>query len=78
MGKLVYISILGDVTGGTSNLLDFVPDGKVDTKDLTVVAKFFGSYPGCQLPLVWNSNCDINNDGRVDIRDIALVGRNLT
>jgi hypothetical protein len=23
----------------------------------------------------WSPNCDINNDGRVDIKDVAIVSR---
>jgi hypothetical protein len=72
----ITVLILGDLTGGTSNAFDFVPDGKVDGRDLVVIARCFGLYPGCQLPLIWNQNCDLNNDGKVDGRDIAIAARN--
>jgi parallel beta-helix repeat protein len=74
-GGCVFISMVGDLTGGSANLWDFVPDGKCDGKDVSVAAKCFGSYPGCSPPLIWNANCDINNDGQVDGRDIATVAR---
>jgi hypothetical protein len=50
----------------------FVPDGKVDIRDIAVVAKCFGSSPGSPG---WNVNCDVNNDSRIDIRDIAIVAK---
>jgi hypothetical protein len=77
----VILPMLGDLTGGTSNVWDFVPDGKCDGKDVSVVAKCFGSYPGCSPPLIWNANCDITGltfglpDGTVDGRDVSLVAK---
>jgi hypothetical protein len=61
------------LTGGTSNPWAFVPDGKVDGKDITIVALCYGSAPGCPAPYVWNANCDVDNDGKVDGKDIAIV-----
>ena len=75
-GGWVYVSIIGDITGGTPNLLDFVPDGKVDMKDIGVVARFFGQ----NVPPA-PSNCDITGptlgvpDGIIDMRDIGLAAR---
>jgi hypothetical protein len=69
----VFVSIVGDLTGGTSNPWDFMPDGKVDGKDITIVALCYGSAPGCQPPYIWNANCDVDNDGKVDGKDIATV-----
>jgi hypothetical protein len=45
-------------------------DGVVDGKDLTMVARCFGSYPGCSN---WNPSCDVNGDGVVDGKDLSLV-----
>jgi parallel beta-helix repeat protein len=72
--KTVFISIPGDITGGTPNLWDFVPDGVVDGKDISTVARSFGTVPG---DLWWNANCDINNDGSVDGRDLSTVARHM-
>jgi parallel beta-helix repeat protein len=72
-GGCITVSRIGDLTGGTSIVWDFVPDGKVDGKDVAVVAICFGSASGCQPPWVWNPNCDVNNDGKVDGKDIAIV-----
>ncbi|MGD0029356.1 MAG: hypothetical protein ABSC91_10510 [Candidatus Bathyarchaeia archaeon] len=74
-GGSAVVSMVGDLTGGSVNVWDFVPDGKCNGKDLSVVAKCFGSYPGCSPPLIWNANCDLNNDGRVDGKDIATVAK---
>jgi len=62
------VSIIGDLTGPTP----FVPDGKVDIRDISVVAKCFGSVLGMSN---WNGNCDLNNDGKIDIRDISMVAK---
>ena len=69
----IVVSIAGDLTGGTPNPWDFVPDGKVDGKDIAIVALCFGSAPGCSPPWIWNANCDVSNDGKIDGKDIALV-----
>jgi parallel beta-helix repeat protein len=69
----INVTIVGDLTGGTSNPWDFVPDGKVDGKDIAIVALCFGSAPGCQPPWIWNPNSDVNNDAKVDGKDIATV-----
>jgi len=74
-GGWVVVSMVGDLTGGSANVWDFVPDGKCDGKDVSVAAKCFGSYPGCSPPLIWNANCDVNNDGKVDGKDIATVAK---
>ncbi|MCJ7422851.1 Ig-like domain-containing protein [Candidatus Bathyarchaeota archaeon] len=64
----LYISIIGDLTGPTP----FVPDGKVDVRDVATVARLFGAnYPN---PL-YNPNCDINDDLKIDVRDVATVSR---
>jgi len=59
----VKIKILGDING----------DGKVDIKDVAVVAAAFGSYPGHDR---WNPEADLNNDEKVDIKDVAMVASN--
>jgi len=57
------ITIVGDVND----------DGKVDMKDVYVVAKAFGSY---RRHPRYNPTADINCDGKVDMRDIYVVARN--
>ena len=57
----VVVTIPGDING----------DFKVDIKDLVLVIKHFGSYPGSVKP--WNPNADINCDNKVDIKDLVLV-----
>lgn len=52
------------------NPYDLNEDGKVDVKDIVIVAAAFGTYPGHPS---WNERADVNQDGQVDIRDIALV-----
>jgi hypothetical protein len=65
-GGWVYVSMVGDLTGTTL----FVPDGKCDGRDITVVAGCFGTAVGDQL---YNVNCDIFNRGKIDGRDITIV-----
>jgi len=67
------VSLVGDITGPTL----FVPDGKVDIRDIALIAKYFGQTVPPAPP-----NCDITGptlgvpDGKIDIRDIALAARN--
>lgn len=73
--SLVKVALAGDLTGGTSNLLDFVPDGKVDMKDIAVVAKFFGQDVPPAPP-----NSDVTGptgvpEGKIDMRDIGTVAK---
>jgi hypothetical protein len=56
----ILVTIPGDING----------DKKVDIKDLVLVIKAFGSYPGHPK---WNPNADVNSDGKVDIKDIVLI-----
>jgi len=56
-------AILGDVNG----------DGKVDIKDVGIVARAFGATPSDPR---WNPAADLNGDGKIDIRDIAIVAAN--
>jgi len=63
---------------GTTLTGDLNYDGKVDIKDIAIVALAYGSYPGHPK---WNPIADITGqnylepDGEIDIRDIALVAR---
>jgi minor extracellular serine protease Vpr len=60
---VVTVAIAGDVNA----------DGKVDMKDISIVAKAFGTMPGDGR---WNANADVNNDGKVDMKDISAVAKN--
>jgi len=58
----IVVTVIGDING----------DFKVDVKDLVLVIKYFGSYPGHPTK-PWNPNADINGDGKVDVKDLVLV-----
>jgi len=80
------VAMVGDLTGPAG-----YPDGKCDMRDVYLVAKGFGALhitdPNdprhCQY---WHTtpcgscphtpNADINNDGKIDMRDIYVVARN--
>lgn len=66
-GGWVIVSIVGDITGPTG-----WPDGKVDIRDISAVARLFGiARPDPR----YNPNYDINDDGKIDIKDISTVAR---
>lgn len=73
-GSSVIIAMLGDLTGPNG-----WPDGKVDIRDLAVVARAFGSHSGSAN---WNSNADVTGagylvpDDKVDVRDLAAIAKN--
>lgn len=75
-GGWVVVAGVGDLTGGTPNPLDFVPDGKVLIEDVAVVAKYYG-----QMVPPAPANCDVSGptigvpDGKVDITDVATVAK---
>ncbi|MEM3566813.1 MAG: PKD domain-containing protein [Candidatus Bathyarchaeia archaeon] len=65
----IKIRVLGDVNG----------DGQVEARDIAIVGKAFGSYPGHPR---WNPEADITSekylvpDNYVDVRDLAMVCKN--
>jgi hypothetical protein len=62
-GGTISVRLMGDVNG----------DGRVDLKDIALVARAFGSTPGSPN---WNPTADLNGDGKIDMKDITLVARN--
>jgi hypothetical protein len=48
-------------------------DGKVDGKDVALVAAAFGTTPGNPR---WNPDADLNNDKKIDGKDVALIAKN--
>ena len=52
---------------------DITRDGKIDMRDLSIVARSFGTYPSHPD---WNPEADITEDGKIDMRDLATVARN--
>lgn len=63
--------LLGDVSGPIPN----VPDGKVNIFDLAAVLAKFGTTPASPN---WNPNMDLNKDGVVNMKDLAIVLKNFT
>ena len=60
--------LIGDVTGQ----IVWQPDGKVDIRDVSTVAKLFGiNYPAIGYQPV----CDFNGDGKINIIDISTVAK---
>jgi hypothetical protein len=66
-GGKVIIAMPGDIIGPTG-----VPDGKVDMRDISKVAKLFGvNYPSPR----YDANCDIIYDLKIDMKDISFVAK---
>jgi hypothetical protein len=42
-------------------------------KDIGYIARRFGCKPGDNL---WDPNADINSDGKIDMKDLAIAARN--
>jgi hypothetical protein len=69
------------VQNATWKFGDILHVGKIDGRDITVVAKAFGShgpnydYPGEPASPNWNPVCDLLGLNKVDGRDITLVAR---
>ena len=63
--EITVPSLLGDVTG-----LDGRPDGRVDMRDIGLVARHFGeTVPPAPATL------DLYQDGKIDMHDIGIVAR---
>jgi peptide/nickel transport system substrate-binding protein len=50
-------------------------DGKVDMRDIGIVAKAFATAYGPPISSRWVYRADINNDRKVDMKDIGLVAK---
>ena len=50
-----------------------IPDSKVDMRDIGVAAWAIGSYPTHPR---WDSYADINQDDRLDMKDLVIIARN--
>jgi hypothetical protein len=64
----VTVTITGDLTGQYG-----IPDWKVDMRDISALVMSFGKAPPAPG---WDPNKDLNDDLRIDIRDIAVACRN--
>lgn len=62
-GPTITVRFLGDING----------DGKVDMKDIGILARLFGIKAG---DTNWNSDCDLNSDGKINLKDVALAAKN--
>jgi|GEM_PF-1264058 len=60
----VKIRLMGDING----------DGVVNVKDLVLVKKAVGSYPGHPR---WNPDADLNDNKKIDVIDVVLTKKNL-
>lgn len=61
-----------EISGTISKTSDTNTDGKIDIRDITMVAVAYGSKPG---DLNWNVVADIDSNGWINIVDIALVAK---
>jgi len=56
-----------------TNIADLNYDRKVNIRDLSMVARAFGAYPGHAR---WDPDIDITGDNKINIRDLSIVARN--
>jgi hypothetical protein len=66
-------NILYDGEVKVKKMGDVNNDGKVDGKDVALVAAAFGTTPGNPR---WNPDADLNNDKKIDGKDVALIAKN--
>jgi len=64
--SLIHIGVSGDISGFTSG----VPDGICNMRDVGYLITHFNTHFGS---LNWNPNCDLDSNGRVDMKDIAIA-----
>jgi hypothetical protein len=63
LGLWHYQPVAGDVNS----------DGKVNLKDILIIASALGTRPGNRH---WNPACDLNSDGKVNLSDLCIALRN--
>jgi hypothetical protein len=79
---LAVVAVLAVVCPVKALVGDLNGDGKVDIKDISIVARAFGSYgpdywyPGSPPSARWNPVADVNSDGKIDMKDISIVASN--
>jgi hypothetical protein len=61
------------IQNATIKIYDLNNDGKIDGKDLGIIAWAFGSAAGPPPIGNWNPIADVNLDGKVDGKDLALI-----
>jgi hypothetical protein len=68
-GGCFVITLVGDIKGTSGGL----PDQQVDFKDISYVSRRGPyTYPSDSL---WDPNADINNDGRIDLKDVGTTAK---
>jgi hypothetical protein len=65
-------STIIQVLNATATPWDVNGDGKVDIKDILIVAKAYGSNPGDPN---YDPRADVNGDSKIDIKDILIVAK---
>ena len=74
--SLLFLSVLTlavNIASATVINTDINGDGITDIRDIAIVAKAFGSYPGHPR---WNPDADLDGDLRITIHDVYLVIQN--
>lgn len=69
---LDYVQLSTNSLGPLPVPADLNQDGKVDMRDIAIVAMAYGSTIGSPN---WNPLADLNADGFVDMRDLAIVAK---
>ena len=65
----------------SGSIYDVNGDGKVDIKDLAIVAKAFGAcgpnfwYPGSPASQNWNASYDFSGSGQINMVDLVLLAK---
>jgi hypothetical protein len=66
VGGWLFLTFLGDVTSATIG----TPDGKVDLRDIAYLVQLYNTTPNSPK---WDPKADLNEDLRVDMKDIAIT-----
>jgi outer membrane protein assembly factor BamB len=62
----IHVGVSGDV----SSVSQGVPDGTVSMRDISYFIYLYNTQPKSPQ---WNANADVNNDGIINMRDIAIA-----
>lgn len=72
-GDSFELRIKGDICGVYSNVVQPIPDGRVDMCDFLTAAGNWGTVYPIWHP-VWGPASDVNGDNVVDLDDVMIIG----
>jgi len=72
--SIFEVRMKGDICGWYGGVLKPIPDRRVNIDDFGMVVGHYATANQTSWHPVWGPACDINEDGKVDLDDVMIVG----